>query len=246
MSEPVKLGGADILSEGSYLTLTYDEKRLPKTAYPRRLAAWLVKTFLKPNGRILDVGCGRGDFLEAFAGLGLDAAGVDISPAAPGMSPRRDVRVADLEREAMPFPAASFDFAFNKSVLEHTRAPVKVLGEIKAALKPGGLAIIMVPAWETGYKGSFYIDHTHITPFTLPALEDAMQLAGFEVLHGQLFWQLPFVWGRPWLLPLLWLVRILPLPYRPMNKAKWPNSMNKFIWFSKEAMLLCVGRKPVA
>jgi SAM-dependent methyltransferase len=246
MSETDKAGGADILSDGSYLTLTYDEKRLPKTAYPRRLAAWLTKRFLEPRGRLLDVGCGRGDFLEAFAGQGLDVAGVDISPAAPGLSPGRDVRVADLERERMPFAPGSFDFVFNKSVLEHTRAPVKVLEEMKAALKQGGIAIIMVPAWETGYKGAFYIDHTHITPFTLPALEDAMRLAGFEPLHGQLFWQLPFSWGRPWLLPLLWLVRTLPLPYRPMHKAKWPDSVNKFIWFSKEAMLLCVGRKPVA
>jgi SAM-dependent methyltransferase len=246
MSEPVKVGGAEILSDGSYLTLTYDEKRLPKTAYPRRLTAWLVKNFLKPRGRLVDVGCGRGDFLEAFAGLGLEVAGVDISPAAPSMSPAREVRVADLEREAMPFPQESFDFAFNKSVLEHTRSPVKVLSEIKAVLKPGGIAIIMVPAWETGYKGSFYIDHTHVTPFTLPGLEDAMRLAGFEVLHGQLFWQLPFVWGRRWLLPLLWVVRVLPLHYRPMQKAKWPNSVNKIIWFSKEAMLLCVGRRPLA
>ena len=79
MSEPVKVGGAEILSDGSYLTLTYDEKRLPKTAYPRRLTVWLVKNFLQPHGRIVDVGCGRGDFLEAFAGLGLEVAGVDIS-----------------------------------------------------------------------------------------------------------------------------------------------------------------------
>ncbi|HWY61198.1 MAG TPA: class I SAM-dependent methyltransferase [Rhizomicrobium sp.] len=247
MTESEKeIGGAPILHDGRYLSLTYDEKRLPKTAYPRRLAAYLTKSFLAPRGRLLDVGSGRGDFLEAFMGQGLQVAGVDISPAAPGLAPNHDVRVADLEREAMPFDKDSFDFAFSKSVLEHTRAPLKLLAEIKSTLKSGGVVIIMVPAWETGYKGSFYIDHTHITPFTLPSLEDAMQLAGFELVHSQLFWQLPFVWRRPWLLPLLWVIRMLPLPYRPMQKTNWPDSVNKIIWFSKEAMLLCVGRKPVA
>lgn len=235
--------GAGILAESAYLSITYDEASLPKTAYPRKLAAYLSSRFFSGRGKLLDVGCGRGDFLRAFADLGYEVAGVDISPAAPDMAPGLDVRVLDLERETMISELANFDYVFNKSVLEHTRDPVKVMREMLSALKPGGHAIIMVPAWETGYRGSFYIDHTHITPFTLPGLENAMRLAGFEVIHAQYFWQLPFSWSRPWLMPLLWLIRILPIPYRPMHKAPWPDSINKLVWFSNEAMLLCVGKK---
>jgi SAM-dependent methyltransferase len=235
--------GQDVLSGAGYLTLTYDEARLPRTAYPRKLAAFIASKFMAKPGRLLDVGCGRGEFLTAFADLGFETAGIDISPAAPGLSPQHEVAVVDLERNQAPFAPGTFDYMFSKSVLEHTRHPVQVLHNASRCLKPGGLAVVMVPAWETGYSGSFYIDHTHITPFTLPALEDAMTLAGFEVLHGQLFYQLPFLWSRPWLAPARWLFAILPLPYRPMNKtAPWPAGFNKMLWFSKEAMLLVVGR----
>lgn len=242
---PSQTAASDVLGSGDYLKLTYDTARLPKTAYPRRLAAHLAhRHFGGRPGRLLDVGCGRGDFLTAFQDAGFSVAGVDISPAAPELAPGHEVRVADLERDALPFPEGSFDYAFSKSVLEHTRQPVRVLRAALEGLRPGGLAIVMVPAWETGYRGSFYIDHTHITPFTLPSMEDAMTLAGFEVVHGELFYQLPMLWGRPWLKPLTWLIAALPLPYRPMHKARWPDGVNKLIWFSKEAMVLVVGRKP--
>ena len=239
-------GGAAVLEGAAYLKLTYDEQRLPKTAYPQKLAAYISERIFKRPGRLLDTGCGRGDFLKAFAALGYDVAGVDISPAAPQFAAPLAVAVANLEREAMPYPPASFDFAFSKSVLEHVRQPVAVLTQIYATLKPGGLAVIMVPAWETGYRGSFYIDHTHITPFTLPSLEDAMVLAGFEIERGEYFYQLPFLWRWPVLAPLRWLVAVLPLRYRPMHKVNWPDGFNKLIWFSKEAMLLVVGRRPQA
>lgn len=234
-----------VLKDAAYLSLTYSEARLPKTAYPFRLARHLMQKFFGKPGRLLDVGCGRGDFLDAFAALGYETAGVDISPAASALSGGREVAVADLESMQAPYPLASFEFVFCKSVLEHTRQPVVVLRRVWQMLKPGGLAIIMVPAWETGYRGAFYIDHTHVTPFTLPSLEDAVTLAGFEVAHSEYFYQLPFLWRWPALAPLRWLIAALPLPYRPMRKAKWPDGVNKLIWFSKEAMLLVVARRPL-
>lgn len=233
----------EVLASRRYLELTYDPARLPKTAYPRRLATELARRLDAP-GRLLDVGCGRGDFLDAFKGLGFDVAGVDISPAAPGLAGGHEVKVADLESEPLPYPEGVFDYVFSKSVLEHTRKPVRVLGQMREALRPGGVAIVMVPAWETGYRGAFYIDHTHVTPFTLPSLEDAVRLAGFEVVSGEYFYQLPMLWGRPWLKPLIWLIAAMPLPYRPMRKAPWPDGLNKLIWFSKELMLLVVARRP--
>jgi SAM-dependent methyltransferase len=233
-----------LLSKGNYLRLTYDLQRLPRTAYPKQLAAYLAGRFFARPGRLLDVGCGRGDFLSAFQDFGFVVAGADISPAAPELMPQHEVKVVDLENEALPYPPSSFDYVFSKSVLEHTRQPVEVLRRAYEALRPGGIAVIMVPSWETGYRGSFYVDHTHITPFTLPSLEDAVRLAGFEVVHGELFYQLPFLWTRPWMKPLVMLIAALPLRYRPMHKATWPEYINKLIWFSKEAMVLVVCRRP--
>jgi SAM-dependent methyltransferase len=243
-----------LMADAKYLEVTYDEARVPRGSYPAKLARWVASTCYAPDlrgcdlrvpGRLLDLGCGRGEFLGAFADLGMDVAGVDASPLAPKLAPGRDVRVADMERDALPFEPGSFDFVFSKSVIEHMRDPMGLFSMAMTALRPGGIAVIMTPSWQHNCWGPFYIDHTHVTPFTEPSLENAMEMAGFEASRAACFYQLPFTWGRPFLMPVVWAMAALPLPYRPYNRsAPWPESVNKLIRFSKEAMLLGVGRRP--
>jgi SAM-dependent methyltransferase len=237
--------GNGVLAGPTYLDLTYDATRLPYTRYPRQLAAWLAGSVLGGRGRLLDVGCGRGEYLQAFRDLGFDVAGVDISPRAPALAPGYPVEVADLDRGPVPFPPQSFDFLFSKSVVEHSRDPVALLARARAALRPGGTAVVMTPSWVHTYWGPFYIDHTHVTPFTAPALADALALAGFEAVSVRHFRQLPFLWKRPWLTPLARAVAALPLRFRPLYpEARWPDRVNTLIRFSKEVMLLAVARQP--
>jgi SAM-dependent methyltransferase len=239
--------GDGVLTAPAYLDVTYDPARLPYTAYPRQLAAWLAANVFGRPGRLLDVGCGRGEYLQAFRDLGFDVAGVDVSPRAPALAPGFHVEVADLDRGPLPFPSQTFDFVFSKSVVEHTRQPVALLARARAALRPGGVAVVMTPSWLHTYWGPFYIDHTHVTPFTAPALADALTLAGFEVVGIRHFRQLPFLWKRPWLAPLVRALAALPLRFRPLSPdAGWPDRVNTLIRFSKEVMLLAVARQPVA
>jgi hypothetical protein len=71
-----------------------------------------------------------------------------------------------------------------------------------------------------------------------------MALARFSELHAEHFLQLPFTWRARALRFVPWIVRRLPLPYRPYNDgAPWPEGLNKLIRFSKEVMLLAAGRK---
>ncbi len=233
-----------VMTERSYLDLTYSERRAARGPYPGQLAAWLAKTFLPPDGSLLDLGCGRGDFLDAFSGLGFRVAGVDISPGAPGYSPDHQVRTADLNHAPLPYPPESFDVVFSKSVIEHSRTPGQLLKKAFDALRPGGTAIVMTPSWRHTYWGPFYGDHTHVTPFIATSLNDAMALAGFGDIQVRHFIQLPAVWRYPALKPLLDLLRMLPIPYRPYGPAPWPEGLNKFIRFANEVMLLAVAHKP--
>lgn len=234
-----------VMERGDYLKVTYSEQRAPRGSYPARLAAHLAGQYFPHPGRLLDFGCGRGEFVAAFADLGFDSAGVDISPAAPEFAPGHDVRVADLEKDPLPFPPASFDFVFSKSVIEHVREPVALLEKLRGALKPGGIAVIMTPSWVHTYWGPFYLDHTHVTPFTVPSLRDCIGFAGLELVRLGYFWQLPFLWRYPALTPLVRAFALLPLPYQPMAEVAWPAGFNKLIRFSKEAMILCVARRPL-
>jgi SAM-dependent methyltransferase len=234
---------ARLLADAAYLDLTYSEERAPRGSYPSLLAAHLHDRVLGRAGRLLDLGCGRGEHLEAFARLGHEVVGIDISERAKELAAPFPVHVADLERDPLPVEPGVFDFAFSKSVVEHMREPVALLAAAHDALRPGGVAVVMTPSWEHTHWGPFYVDHTHVTPFTAPGLADALSLAGFAQVRVDHFRQLPVLWRRPWLRPAVGALARLPVSYRPYRQASWPDGVNKLIRFSKEVMLLAVARK---
>jgi len=235
-----------VLQDAAYLDVTYSPLRAPYGEYPSQLAGWLRTHVFGRQGRLLDLGCGRGEHLAAFARLGFDVAGVDISPRAAELAQGYDVTVSDLEQDVLPF-VSEFDFVFSKSVIEHMRHPERLLIQAWRALRPGGVAAIMTPSWEHTYWGPFYIDYTHVTPFTVPSLADALAIAGFTRAAVSPFYQLPVAWRLPFIKPALRLLAAVPLPYRPYRAAApWPDPINKLIRFSKEVMLLGVGTKPDA
>jgi SAM-dependent methyltransferase len=240
---PGVVPAGDVLRDGAYLDVTYAANRAPRSDYPRRLTALLHQRFFQRPGRLLDIGCGCGDHLDGFHHAGHEVCGVDISPRAAELAKGHQVLTVDLENGRLPFPPCSFDFVFSKSVIEHLHHPVALLSQAREVLKPGGVAVIMTPSWQHTYWGPFYIDHTHVSPFTRPSLEDALRLAGFRTLQVEEFLQLPVVWQFPVLAPVLRLLALLPLPYRPMSDAPWSESLNTHIRFAKEVMLLAVATK---
>jgi SAM-dependent methyltransferase len=233
-----------VLLDAQYLDLTYSVHRAPAGDYPSLLAAHLLEHWYRSPGRLLDFGSGRGDALRAFAGLGFEAVGADVSPRARELAAGFEVVIVDPVTSVLPFPDSSFDCVFSKSVVEHMGSPIDLAREAWRVLRPGGTAVVMTPSWEHQAWGPFYIDHTHVTPFTAPALRDLLLLAGFEEVESTFFHQLPFVWRHTSLRLVPEIVRRLPLPYRPYRAtAPWPESLNKLIRFSKEVMLLAAGRK---
>ncbi len=126
-----------------------------------------------------------------------------------------------------------FEIVFSKSTLEHINDTALVLAGIKKVLANDGVAVFLVPDWDS-QKDSFYDDSTHVKPFTKKSLEMAFKLAGFKEIKCDYFYQLPFLWKRPWLKPLVWLMRLVPYRWRMINKH---------VRFSNETMLLLTARK---
>jgi len=249
-NDPEQAGPAGDISTGAlkrsaYLKFVYSDRRRPPSKYNDELAAHLTETIYGRAGRLLDIGCGRGDMLRAFENAGHDVHGVDISPSVAELCRPFDVSVVDVERESLPYGADEFDFVFSKSVIEHMRNPLALLEAAYRVLKPGGVAAIMTPSWLHHGWGPFYLDFTHVTPFTAPSLGDAMHIAGFTRVEVRYFRQLPFLWKMPVMTLPIWLFSKLPLPYAPMNEmpAFWPQSINKLVRFSKEVMLIAVGQR---
>jgi len=219
-----------------YVAVTYNENDRPFTEYPDKLARYLVQRYnLTAKQKLLDIGCGRGEFLRGFMRCGLQGYGVDQSMLATNICPDAEIKQSNLEKDNLPYDDNFFDVIFSKSVLEHFYYPENLVQDIYRVLKPGGMVITMVPDWETIYK-MFYEDYTHRTPFTNTSLKDIFVIHGFDDVVSEKFRQLPILWEMPWLLPISKVVAAIT----PENMKKH----SKFIRFSKEIMLLCSALKP--
>jgi SAM-dependent methyltransferase len=232
-----------ILEDEKYISVLYSEQRRPKNCYPEKLAAYLRDHHYNGPGSLIDIGCGRGDMLKALHSVGFTVTGTDISPVSIDICKPYLVKIANFENEPLPFDDNTFSNVFSKSVIEHLHNPMPLLKQSLRVLENEGTAVIMTPSWMHHGWGPFYLDYTHVTPFTKPSLYDAMVMAGFKDVEVIYFHQLPFLWKRPWLTPFIQLFAQLPLRYRPMYDTKIPLSLNKFFRFSKEVMLLGIGHK---
>lgn len=223
------------MSSRNYVSVIYNEEEKPFTRYPDQLTGYLVQRYEMVQGqKILDIGCGRGEFLRGFIRCGLQGYGVDQSPLAQEICPDADIMLADLANDTLPYEDNSFNYIFSKSVLEHFYFPEKLVREINRILMPGGIAITMVPDWESIYK-IFYEDYTHRTPFTQKSLRDIFLMHRFEKVKVEKFKQLPFLWKMPWLEPCISLISFV--------SPAALSSYSKLVRFSKEGMLLASAVK---
>lgn len=219
-----------------YVEVVYNRQVRPITKYPDQLAKYLCNRFsIAPGIKLLDIGFGRGDFLRAFARLGLNVAGVDQSAAA--LKECNDLLVArcNAGKEPLPYPDASFNVVFHKSLLEHLDDPEPLMDETMRILKPGGLLIMLVPDW-ISQMGIYYDDHTHRRPYTTVGLQDLISMAGFEASKAEIFYQLPEVWNNP---ALRLVARCLQFFVRAEQRPK-----SEFVRWSVELMILGSGVRP--
>ena len=138
-----------------------------------------------PSGRLLDVGCGRGDLDAWFIRRGWSVVGVEPSEQAGKVASGRGVQarvgtLAELELESGAYDAAVF-----RHSLEHINDPVGDLRRVRRSLRGGGVAIVTVPnfaCWQSRRFGGhwFSLDlPRHRFHFTADALRRMLTDAGF-------------------------------------------------------------------
>ena len=125
---------------------------------------------------VLDIGCGRGEFLHMMRELGVPARGIDLSPESVALCRQNGfaAEVADLFTYLSQEPEGSFDGIFCSQVVEHL-PPERLPEMIKLAasrLSPGGLIAIETPNPEclAIFATHFYLDPTHTRPIPHPLL----------------------------------------------------------------------------
>lgn len=132
-------------------------KQALKTALWRTPGAGRWFTILPPKhpGKVLEIGCGHGIYLDALKSIGWDTYGTEISPKAVAFCQRRHKVFPAKEAQ---FPDASFDWVTMDNVFEHIAQPHELLNKIRAWLKPDGVLTVCVPNY-SGIDSRFWGAH---------------------------------------------------------------------------------------
>jgi SAM-dependent methyltransferase len=188
----------------------------------QRRALWrtIVAAFLQDlvstagQGRLLDVGSGWGEFVNAVESPRKVA--IDFDPShARFVSDEVSFSVQDMR--ALAFAGDSFDVLFASNVLEHLRTKDEVLQalrEFRRVLEPDGRLIIMQPNFK--YCSRSYFDFfDHYCAYTETSMAEGLRIAGF-VVERVVARFLPFS-TKSRLPQWNWLVRLylhLPMAWR--------------------------------
>lgn len=180
-----------------YVNARYGTRRQPASV----LGVWLAKILPlrrqkrdaefrylpkpHPGQRLLDIGCGNGDFLVNARDAGWDVAGVDPDPKAVAAAKRRGLDVSMGSVELYASTSGCFDAITLSHVLEHLHEPVPFIQAVHRLLKPDGVIFIDTPniesrgarRWGRNWRG--LETPRHLVLFSREGLLGMLQAGGF-------------------------------------------------------------------
>ncbi len=161
-----------------------------------RLEKEAIFRLFKPKGRVLDAGCGTGNYTMELVKQGVQVVGmdssVDMTLFAKRKSEKKGFKVNFVvgKGEAMPFKSNIFDSALGITTLCFVSEPEKMLNEVKRVLKEGGGFILgdlnrySYWAFLRRVKGLFKESvYRQAIFFSIKGLREILQLTGFKDLR---------------------------------------------------------------
>jgi cyclopropane fatty-acyl-phospholipid synthase-like methyltransferase len=155
----------------------------------RRIQEKYVR-FFRSGGKVLDIGCGRGVFLEILARHGFQPYGLDIAADRVECS-RQRAQCEVVCAGALPYLSDKtefFDGIIASHVIEHMVASEteSLIQKAHAALKPGGVLVLVTPNSTSRHviTEAFWLDTTHVRPYPLQLLQKMMGSTGFQVVSS--------------------------------------------------------------
>lgn len=148
----------------------------------QRIVKRVLARYVAPGSRILDVGCGPGGTTEAYTGDNHVLA-VDASPESVRHAHERGLAVASMDAAHLGVRPGACDAVVSLDLIEHVADDVGALREMYETLRPGGVLIVTVPAYQ--FLWSAHDDAVgHLRRYTRGGLLRVAREAGFEVVLG--------------------------------------------------------------
>ena len=166
-----------------------DEQEIRKSAALEQRHWWyaerreLVRRVVGPlpRGRALDVGCGGGGNTGVLRDLGWDVTGLEYSPVAARLARSRDLGIVRGDARRLPIADASMDLVMSTDMWEHIDDDAAVARETVRVLRPGGRALVAVPAGMDLWSGHD-VALGHVRRYDREGLARVMEEAGLQVV----------------------------------------------------------------
>lgn len=137
--------------------------------------------------KVVEIGCGRGEYLQLLQEQGLDAYGLEQGATAVQncLQQNLNVQMGYAEGASFVLQDAPFNAVFMFNFLEHMPNPVDSLRGIAANLIDGAVGIIEVPNFDMMLRENQFTEFVtdHLSYFTADTLRFTLQLGGFDVLE---------------------------------------------------------------
>lgn len=167
-----------------YAMRFHNDERASKARLWRVICREFFAGYVPDDACVVDLGAGYCDFINNVSARRRIA--VDLNPdtvrfAAPGV----EVFRLPLEDLSAAVDSGTVDLAFASNVFEHLRGPdelLKVLTNVRTALRPGGRIMIMQPNVRL-VGGAFWDFFDHTLPLTERGMTEALEVAGFRVIE---------------------------------------------------------------
>ncbi|MBI5631772.1 MAG: class I SAM-dependent methyltransferase [Elusimicrobia bacterium] len=208
------------------------------------LALSMVRRFA-PSGRLLEVGCATGFFLNA-ARLTYEVHGVEPSRWARDYA-RENLKLEISERDLKTarFPDGHFDVVAAIDVIEHVPDPAGLLAEIRRVLKPGGVLYLVTPDIDSLsarlLRGKWWgLRPAHIYYFSPKTLQELLRRQGYETALCRSYGRI-FTWNY-------WLSRLTNYP-KFLSRAlaaviRTFGVEDKFLYLDTRDSMQIIARRP--
>ena len=184
-----QLYNSDYFQAGGFDSYGYKNYKKLLTLKRFTFTHWLneLETFVQ-NGRLLEIGCAGGLFLEIAGERGWEVTGVDVSREAAEEGRRKGLNIYDGTLGENLSHLKDYDVVLMLDVLEHLRNPLECLELIYKVLRPGGIVYIITPNAGSASARIWGAEWPHLKPkehlclFTRRSMRIIIERAGFELM----------------------------------------------------------------
>lgn len=170
-------------NKNGFIPKVYERVKSINLKYKYRLAT----SGMHP-GKMLDIGCGVGDFLHTAEMHGWECIGVEPSEDAKAIAQKRMKGTIITSEELESFSDGAFDVITMWHVLEHVDDLRWQVAQLQRLVKPSGRVVIAVPNYKS-YDGQYYKEHwaaydvpRHLNHFNRITLSKIFKTSGLELV----------------------------------------------------------------